>query len=377
MPPVRYHHGKFPPSDLDWARIVPLIEPATLALGEFKGLLDAIPNPSVLLAPLTVQEAVLSSRIEGTQATLGEVLEYEAGGDRPASEQKLNDIQEVLNYRKAIFWATERLTELPLCGRLLKETHAILMDGVRGRDKDAGNYKKTPNAIGPPGCDLDNAKFIPIEPEKLEDGMRVWENFLHSTQPNMLVQLGLVHAEFESLHPFLDGNGRLGRMILPLFLFERKMLNFPAFYLSEYLEAHKDEYTERLLAVSRDHDWTGWSLFFLNALEQQARKNTRKARTIIELYEQRKSWIQEKAHSQYGIAIIDSLFSQPIFKGTDLGAPQGVPAPTRKRILREIRDELLFEIRPASGPRPAIYAYQELMNIAEGKEIFSGSRNNH
>lgn len=376
MPPVRYHHDKFPPKDLNWNQIVPLIEPATLAIGEFKGLLDAIPNPQVLLSPLTAQEAVLSSRIEGTQATLGEVLEFEAGGKRPDSQEKIDDIQEVLNYRKAISAATERLKDLPLCGRLLKETHAILMEGVRGVNKAPGEYKKTPNAIGPPGCDMKTAKFLPIEPERLDDGMRVWEEFLHSKQSNMLVQLGLVHAEFESLHPFLDGNGRLGRMILPLFLYDRKILNFPAFYLSEYLEAHKEEYTERLLAVSRDDDWTGWSVFFLNAVEKQARENTRKARSIMQLYERRKAWIQERTHSQYGVAVIDYLFSQPIFKAIDLGSPQNVPPPTRKRILREIRDELLFEIRPASGPRPAIYAYQELINITEGREIFSGSHNN-
>ena len=218
MPPVHYHHGKFPPSndEIDWAQLVPLIGPATMALGEFKGLLDAIPNPRVLLSPLTSQEAVLSSRIEGTQATLGAALEYDAGGSKPESE-------------------------------------------------------------------------------------------------------------------------------------------------------------ERLLAVSRDNDWTGWSVFFLRGLEQQARANTLKARAIMELYEARKNWIQDKAHSQYSVAIIDFLFSQPIFKATDLGKPQGVPAPTRKRILREIREELLYEIGPASGPRPAIYAYQELLNIAEGEDIFSGS----
>ena len=375
MPPIHYHHGKFPPpsNEIDWAQLVPLIGPATMALGEFKGLLDAIPNPMVLLSPLSAQEAVLSSRIEGTQATLGEVLEYEAGGDEPDSIERLHDIQEVLNYRKAISLVTQRMNELPLCGRLLKEAHAILMSGVRGKDKDAGNYKRTPNAIGTPGCTLETAKFIPIEPEALEDGMSRWEQYLHSEQPNVLVQLGIMHAEFESLHPFLDGNGRLGRMLLPLFLCEKKQLSYPAFYLSEYLEAHKDEYTERLLAVSRDNDWTGWSLFFLRALEKQAKENTRKARAIMELYERRKAWIQDKVHSQYGVAIVDFLFSQPIFKATDLGEPQGVPAPTRKRILREIREELLFELRPASGSRPAIYAYQELMNVAEGKDIFSGS----
>jgi len=375
MPPVKYHHGKFPPpnSEIDWAQLVPLIGPATMALGEFKGLLDAIPNPMVLLSPLSAQEAVLSSRIEGTQATLGEVLEYEAGGDEPDSIERLHDIQEVLNYRKAIAQITQRMNELPLCGRLLKEAHATLMSGVRGKDKDAGNYKKTPNAIGTPGCTMETAKFIPIEPEALDDGMAKWEHYMHSDQPNILVQLGLVHAEFESLHPFLDGNGRLGRMLLPLFLYERKQLSYPAFYLSEYFEAHKEEYNERLLAVSRDNDWTGWSLFFLQALEKQARENTRKARAIMELYERRKVWIQDKAHSQYGVAIVDFLFSQPIFKATDLGAPQGVPAPTSRRILGEIRDELLIPVRASSGRRPAIYAYGELLNLAEGKEVFSGS----
>ena len=348
-----------------------------MALGEFKGLLDAIPNPMVLLSPLSAQEAVLSSRIEGTQATLGEVLEYEAGGDKPESIERLHDIQEVLNYREAIAQATLRMNDLPLCGRLLKNAHQILMSGVRGKDKDAGNYKKTPNAIGSPGCTLETAKFIPIEPEALDEGMARWENYMHSEQPNILVQLGIVHAEFESLHPFLDGNGRLGRMLLPLFLYERKQLNYPAFYLSEYLEANKEEYTERLLAVSRDNDWTGWSVFFLKALEKQARENTRKARAIMQLYEERKAWIQDRTHSQYDVAVVDFLFSQPIFKATNFAEPQGVPAPTRKRILREIRDDLLYEIRPAAGSRPAIYAYQELMNIAEGKELFSGSQNNH
>lgn len=377
MPPIRYHHGKFPPENLNWNHIVPLIEPATLAIGEFKGLLDAIPNSEVLLSPLTVQEAVLSSRIEGTQATLGEVLEFEAGGKRSNSQEKIDDIREVLNYRRAIFKATARLKEIPLCGRLLKEAHAILMEGVRGVDKAPGQYKKTPNAIGPPGCDLKTAKYLPIEPERLEEGMRVWEKFLHSKQPNVLIQLGLVHAEFESLHPFLDGNGRLGRMILPLFLYERKVLSFPAFYLSEYLELHKEEYTERLLAVSRDDDWTGWTVFFLRAVEKQARENTRKARAIMQLYEYRKKWIQEKTHSQYGVAVIDYLFSQPIFKATDLGSRQNVPPPTRKRILREIRDELLTELSPASGPRSAIYAYQELLNITEERKIASGSQINH
>ena len=244
------------------------------------------------------------------------------------------------------------------------------MNSVRGKDKAAGEYKTIPNAIGKPGATLETAKFIPIMPDQLEDGMAAWEKYLHSQQSNTLVQLGIVHAEFESLHPFLDGNGRLGRMTLPLFLYEKKILNFPAFYLSEYLETHKEEYTERLLAVSRDNDWTGWSVFFLTALQKQALENTRKARAIIQLYESRKTWIQQHTPSQYGVPVLDFLFHQPIFKATDLGKPQGVPRPTARRITREIRDELFRELEPASGSKPAIYAYRELLNISEGKEVF-------
>jgi len=184
MAAIPCHHGKFPPTGIDWERLVPLIGPATLALGDFRGLLDAVPDAWVLLSPLTTQEAVLSSRIEGTQATLGEVLEFEAGGSSAIqSSEKINDIEEVLNYRMA------------LCGRLLKEAHAILMRGVRGRDNAAGEFKTSPNAIGAPGCTAETAKFLPIEPEYLADGIAQWEAYLHSEQPDLLIQLAVVHAE--------------------------------------------------------------------------------------------------------------------------------------------------------------------------------------
>jgi len=369
--PVSYHYNQFPPARLNWEALVPLIGPATLALGDFKGLLDAVPDAWVLLSPLTTQEAVLSSRIEGTQATLGEVLEFEAEGENQRkSSERIDDIQEVLNYRLTVQKAAARLQDLPLCGRLLKEAHQILMQGVRGKDKAAGHYKQTLNAIGTPGCTLENAKFIPISPDRLEDGMRQWETYLHSEQPDVLIQLAIVHAEFEALHPFLDGNGRLGRMIIPLFLYERKLLSHPAFYLSEYLEANREEYYERLLAISSDHDWTGWVAFFLKAIAIQARENTRKARTILQLYEHRKRWIVEQTHSQHAVSTLDFMFRQPIFSGADFTKIPGVPRPTARRILSEIRREVLREVRPSAGRRPAIYAYTELLNAAEGREVF-------
>jgi len=178
------------------------------------------------------------------------------------------------------------------------------------------------------------------------------------------------NAEFEALHPFLDGNGRLGRMLVPLFLYERKVLGHPAFYISEYLEQNREEYYERLLAVSRDDDWTGWIAFFLRAMAEQARVNTRRARAILQLYESRKRWIVKQTHSQYAVTALDFMFRQPIFSGSDFTKAQGIPKPTARRILATIRDELLRELRPAAGQRPAIYAYRELLNAAEGREAF-------
>ena len=365
MAPVTYHYGQFPPDNLDWERLGPMIGPASMALGEFKSLLDVIPNPHVLLGSLTGQEAVLTSRIEGTQATLTEVLQYQADEKRPVSPERRDDYQEILNYRDAVLHTTERMAELPLCGRLLKEAHTILMRGVRGRTKNPGNYKKNLNVIGPPGSTEETATYIPVTPDKLQNGLAAWERYLNSDQPDPLVQLAVVHAEFEALHPFMDGNGRLGRMLIPLFLFQRKIINHPDFYISEYLEVHRDEYYDGLLAVSRDDDWTGWCVFFLKALAEQAVENTRKARAIMELYDRRKGWIDVHARSRYGISALDFIFSVPIFRASEFGRSQGINPQTARRILQLIKEELLIEVFPASGRRSAVYAYPELLDIVE------------
>jgi Fic family protein len=216
--PVEYHYGKFPPSDLNWPKIIPHIGPANAALARYDGLLTSIPNPSVLLSPLTTQEAVLSSRIEGTQSTMGEILEYEAKGtSKDLSPQKEADINEVLNYRKAVWVALDSLKKLPLCQRVIKEAHTKLLEGVRGYDQAPGEYRKIANWIGPDKL-IEHARFIPISADKLPEGMSNWEKYIHSETLDRLIQLAILHAEFEALHPFLDGNGRLGRMFVPLFL---------------------------------------------------------------------------------------------------------------------------------------------------------------
>ncbi|MDD4051843.1 MAG: Fic/DOC family N-terminal domain-containing protein, partial [candidate division Zixibacteria bacterium] len=241
MTSVHYHEGRFPPANLDLPRLLPLVGPANAELARYDGILSAIPNAQVLLAPLTTQEAVLSSRIEGTQVMLGEVLEYEAG-EETASEEKKVDIHEVLNYRTALRQAVAQMDSLPLSQRLIRDAHGILMQGVRGRNKAPGDYRRVPNWIGPDGTTMDAARFVPISPERVPDAMSVWENYLHSDAPDRLIQLAILHAEFEAIHPFLDGNGRLGRLLVPLYLVDKKLLSGPNFYISAYFEAHRDEY---------------------------------------------------------------------------------------------------------------------------------------
>lgn len=372
MAAVHYHLGRFPPAELDWPQLIPLLGPASAAVARYDGTLGAIPNVAVLLAPLSTQEAVLSSRIEGTQATMGEVLEFEAEGGAPQlSEARRNDIREVLNYRAAMRMAEKMLETVPLSLRVVREAHKVLLDGVRGQGKSPGDYRRIPNWIGPPGCTVEEARFVPIGADKLPQAMTTWEQYLHAEAPDRLVQLAIMHVEFEALHPFLDGNGRLGRMLVPLFLWQNGVIQRPMFYLSAFLEAHRDEYYERLLAVSRDDDWTGWCRFFLTAIKTQAEENQRKAADILALYERMKLEVAELTRSQYAIHALDWIFERPIFKSSDFVASSGIPAPTAKRILAVLRDATVLKVLvEASGSRPATLCFPSLLNIAEGREAF-------
>ncbi|HPC65608.1 MAG TPA: Fic/DOC family N-terminal domain-containing protein [Anaerohalosphaeraceae bacterium] len=370
--PVFYHYGRFPPKKIQWEKLISWIGPATGALTRYDGILSVIPNPSVLLSPLTTQEAVLSSKIEGTQTTMGEVLEYEAEkGENTFSPEKKEDIYEVLNYRRAIWKAIKLLETLPLCSRVICEAHQVLMDHVRGHNKLPGHYRKTQNWIGPHGCPIEQAHFIPIAPDKLIESIGLWEKYIHQQPKDKLVQLAILHAEFEALHPFLDGNGRMGRMFIPLFLYKVGLIQSPMFYISAYFEANRDEYYERLLAVSRDDDWTGWCLFFLKAIEFQARENQKKATQILKLYEQKKSQIHKLTRSQYTLHTLDFIFEHPIFKATKLTKSGKVPAPSAKKILSALRNaNIIKTLKEASGRRAAVFVFPELLNTAEGKEIF-------
>ena len=371
MAAVHYHEGRFPPEErLDWPALIPLIGPAVAAVARYDGALAAIPNPRVLLSPMTTQEAVLSSRIEGTQATMGEVLEFEAGKEAESPERRA-DIHEVLNYRAAMREAERMLETLPICQRVIREAHRVLLSGVRGEGKSPGDYRRIPNWIGPPGCTVEEATFVPVGAEKLPEAMSAWERYVHHEAPDRLVQLAILHAEFEALHPFLDGNGRLGRMLVPLLLWRCGLIRQPMFYISAYFEARRDAYYEGLLAVSRDDDWTGWCRFFLKAVRAQAEENLTKARGILDLYEDMKGRVVGVTRSLYAIDTLDWIFEYPIFNSGSFAANAGIPDRTARRLLAALCDHRILRVmRPGNGRRGNILVFSDLLNIAEGRDVF-------
>ena len=365
MGAVHYHAGRFPPENLDWRALVPSIGPAVEAVARYDGMLAAIPNPDVLLAPLATREAVLSSRIEGTQATMDEVLGFEAGRDAAAPERR-DDIQEVLNYRAAMRLAEKMLEDLPLSQRVIREAHRVLLSSARGANAAPGEYRRTPNWIGPPGCGPEDARFVPVEAHKLADAMSAWERFMHDDAPDRLVQLAILHAEFEALHPFLDGNGRMGRLLVPLFLWRHKIIARPVFYVSAYLEANRDSYYDGLLAVSRDNDWTGWCRFFLEAVRLQAEENLEKTKAIRDLYEDMMRRIPDITRSRYAVKAVDLIFQRTVVSGVAFTTEAGIPASTARRILDVLSEKGVLEaVVPGRGRRTAIFVFPELFDIVE------------
>ena len=373
--PVHYRLDGFPPNNIDWARLVPLIGQANAALARYDGLVAAVPNAKVLLSPLITQEAVLSSKIEGTNVTMSEVLEIEAGAGDNGDQPKRDDAEEILNYRQALSSAARALDEdRPLSQHLLREAHALLMQGVRGRDKDPGSFRNEQNRIGPRGCAIDEASFVPILQEQLQAGLDCWSAYVQNhDERDPLVQLAVIHVEFEALHPFKDGNGRLGRMLIPLFLYERGVLSGPNFYMSGYLEARREQYVESMRAVSRDGAWTDWCVFFLEGMIRQALENQARTQQIIDLNTWMQREVAEITHSQFSGLAVDFLFSNPIFSTPHFVSHSRIPKNTAFRILRALRrreEPVLRTIHKGAGRKPAIHAFTELVNVAEGRQVF-------
>jgi Fic family protein len=367
-----YIPDTLPLKTIDWERHVTLVGKANAALARYDGILLGMVNPHVLLSPLTTREAVLSSRIEGTQASLEEVLRYEADVGEIRAEQEIPDtpqiwdIHEIINYRKAMGAAVEELAARPFSINTIRNLHRILLTGVRGRHKDPGEIGRIQNYVAPPGTPIDQATFIPPSLERIMDALSNWEDYLFYIERDPLVQLAILKAQFELIHPFLDGNGRIGRMLVPIILYNKKVLSRPMFYISAYLERNRDVYYERLLAISRDSDWNGWISLFLEALTEQAEENNRKARDILELYKSMKTRVTNITHSHYSPQTIDVLFSSPIINSSAFSTKSGIPNRTAQRIIQRLEQVgILRLLREGKGSRSAVYLFPELLDITE------------
>lgn len=357
---------ELPLKSLQWVDLIELMGPAHDAISRFAGLLQSIPNPSVLLSPLTTQEAVLSSKIEGTQATIQEVLRFEADFDNDeVTDHKKGDIHEILNYRRAMFFALGEMEKVGFTLRLLRGIHTILLSGVRGKNKTPGEFRKEDVYIGTPGKP-ELARYVPPVWQDIDKHLKVFENYANMDDKDIIVQLAIVHAQFEIIHPFSDGNGRMGRIIMPLFLKFKGMLDSPMLYLSGYFENHRDEYYASLQAISDHDDWEQWIKYFLKAVVEQTNENIDKAKKVQKLYEEQKEVIANIVNSKYAFATLDTIFSRPMFNGVQFRQESKIPGTSVYRILNQLNKAgVIRTLREASGRSPAVYSFDALISIVE------------
>jgi Fic family protein len=306
---VAFVPNPLPPAisfDLDLAG---RLSEADRALSELAGIARTLPNPHLLIGPFVRREAVLSSRIEGTQASLSDLLFFEAANLR---EKEVPDVREVSNYVRALEYGLSRLTELPLSLRLIREIHERLLQGTRGEHLTPGEFRRSQNWIGPAGCTLMDASYVPPPVNEMNEALDAFEKFLHADSGlPPLVRLAVIHYQFEAIHPFLDGNGRIGRLLLTLLLCTEKLLTQPLLYLSAYFERHREEYYARLLGVSQEGSWDMWIRFFLRAVAVQARDAIRRSDLLLSLWRRYRQQLQEARSSALLLAIVDSLFEYP------------------------------------------------------------------
>lgn len=361
-----YNHRPFPPSELQLESVVALIGRANASLSRYDGLLESLVNPEVLLSPLLMKEAELSSRIEGTIATANEVYQQQAGEE--FEPEKVADIQEILNYRSTLRSAGQELSTRPVSLHIIRQMHEILMHGVRGQNKNPGKFRDTQNWIGPRGCTIEEATYVPPAPVVLNDLLEQYIDFINLQNEHFdpIVQAALVHAQFELIHPFDDGNGRIGRLLIPLFLMKKGCIVSPSLYISGYLEEHRDIYYDKLERISKDDDWLGWIKFFLNAIVSQSERNLLVVRNVIDLYERKKREITDLLHSDQGIFIVDMLFDSPVFRANELHERLNIQRQRAAQYIRTLKDAgVIIELRPARGRRSALLSFEDLWEITD------------
>ena len=332
------------------AKLVLALSRADTALSALDGLARQLPDPTLLVGPSLRREAVLSSRIEGTEAGVSDLFLDEA---EPAPEQRAKlpkDLTEVRNYVMALERGVEMLKRLPLSLRLVRELHRLLMWTVNGNRARGGEFRKSQNWIGPPGCTVATASFVPPPPSEMLSALHDWERFLHlrDVMPD-LVQCALMHEQFETIHPFVDGNGRIGRILITLFLIDRARLAHPILYLSEYLEANRQEYYERLQRVRTHGDWNGWLHYFLAGVAETSQRGTALADELVKLREKIRAKVQQRPRA---LQLVDRLFINPYVSASNVAAFLGVSAPTARALIELLeREGILEEITRRSWGR--------------------------
>lgn len=316
-------------------------------------------NKRLLIAPIALQEAVLSTKIEGTQVTVDDVLESKVD-DKAANE----DIQEVFNYANALVNGKELLERLPISTRLIKELHKRLLDGnVRGNSRAPGEFRQIQNFIGPEGCTIKNASFIPPEPQLVEKYISNLENYINYPQDDLdpLVKIAIIHAQFETIHPFLDGNGRIGRILIPLYLFKEGIIDEPNFFLSESLEKDKHKYYRLLNDTREEAKWNEWIKFFLESSIKQADKNIQLISEINSLYERDLEKVKSVLNTSKVTDIMDVMFERPIFNAKIMSEMTGINITTIRRYLLQLENEKI--IFSDDKLRNRKYYYYDLIEI--------------
>lgn len=339
------------------ARVVALLAEAEASLGRLAGVGQLVPNPHLLIRPYLLREALSSTRIEGTQASLEDVFEAEAGEEPPNA-----DVEEVLNYIGALEWGLARMDELPLGVRLIREMHRRLLAGVRGRERMPGEFRTTQNWVGSPDSTIASARFVPPPPEELPALLADWERYAHAQleEVPLLVQNALLHYQFETLHPFLDGNGRIGRLLCVFLLVHHRRLPAPLLYLSAHLERHRESYYEALQAVRERGDALPWIELFLTAVHSQAIDAVTRAQRIVGLRERYRAAVATISSGR-AVALVDLVCETPIVSTRIVEAGLGVSRPTALKLLKQLEGVgVVEEGRP--GPRgQRRYLARELM----------------
>jgi len=351
-------------SKINWQAVAIKIGLASSSLAYYNGILNSIPNPAIFLSPLETREAVLSSRIEGTITTVDEVLKYEVDL-KPESMHQREDIIEVLNYRKATRAAKEWLSKnLPLNLTMICAVQKELLDGARGKDKHPGEIRFEQVWIGPKGRPIEEATYVPPEPLGLKGLLNNLIDFMNLTDQEILIQTAIMHAQFEIIHPFCDGNGRTGRILIPLFLWRKGLISAPMFYISEYFDDHRDTYVDSLRRISNENDWESWILFFLDALKTQAERNNDKAVQVLNLYKEMRDRMVNLTKSPYALKVLDSLFTAPIFRTADFIKFSGLEPKSAHRIISKLKSEkILITIQKHSGRTSEVLVFDQLYQI--------------